>query len=224
MKSIARIALGAVCFISMSSIAAAGPDPQPSGKFYVGLDVGSSDLDATVSQQFFGPQVRQESGSDVGFKARFGIQISRYFAVEAGYVDFGEFTLRDIPYSCAPQQPGPCTYDVSSQTHGPFANLVVSWPFAERWALNGRLGGYYADISTSERDPDVPGTQQSYSDSGIGLQIGGGFSFQLDPRMTLSLDYGRYDVIDFGLAIGGGVGVYDVGSSSLVSLGFAYRF
>ena len=96
---------------------------------------------------------------------RFGIQISRYFAVEAGYVDFGEFALRDIPYTCAPQQAGPCTYDLNSKTHGPFANLVVTWPFAERWGLNGRLGGYYADISTSERDPDVPGTERSTSES-----------------------------------------------------------
>ena len=42
--------------------------------------------------------------------------------------------------------------------------------------------------------------------------------------MKLSLDYGRYDVIEFGLALGGGIGVYDVGSSRLTSLGFAYRF
>ncbi len=210
--------------LSISALAAADPAASPSGKFYVGLDAGSSELDASLSQQFFGPEISQHTGNDIGYRFRFGVQASRYFAAEVGYIDFGEFSLNDIPYNCAPQQTGPCTYDINSGTQGPFANIVVSWPFSERWALNGRVGGYYADITTSERDPDVPGTEQEYHDSGIGFLIGAGLSFQINPRMKISADWGKYDLIEFGPTLGGGIGAYDVGSASLASLGFAYRF
>jgi opacity protein-like surface antigen len=217
------IAVTAV-LLSVSALAAPDPGTQPSGKFYVGLDAGSSQLDASLSEQFFGPEISQHTGNDIGYRLRLGVQASRYFAAEIGFIDFGEFALRDIPYACAPQQPGPCTYDINSATQGPFANIVVSWPFAQRWALNGRVGGYYADITTSERDPDVPGTEQEYHDSGIGFSIGAGLSFQINPRMKISADWGKYDLIEFAPTLSGGIGAYDVGSASLASLGFAYRF
>jgi opacity protein-like surface antigen len=218
------IAAAAAGLLWVSSQAAADPGSQPSSKFYVGLDAGSSRLDASLSQQFFGPEISQHTGNDIGYRLRFGVQASRYFAAEVGFIDFGEFALRDIPYTCAPQQPGPCTFDLNSASRGPLVNIVVSWPFAERWALNGRVGGYYADITTSEQDPDVPGTKQEYHDSGIGFQIGAGLSFQINPRMKVSADWGKYDLIEFAPTLSGGIGAYDVGSASLMSLGFAYRF
>jgi hypothetical protein len=172
-------------------------------------------LDASLSEQFFGPEISQHTGNDIGYRLRLGVQASRYFAAEIGFIDFGEFALRDIPYACAPQQPGPCTYDINSATQGPFANIVVSWPFAQRWALNGRVGGYYADITTSERDPDVPGTEQEYHDSGIGFSIGAGLSFQINPRMKISADWGKYDLIEFAPTLSGGIGAYDVDSEQI---------
>lgn len=208
--------------VSLPALADSGT--QPTGKYYVGLDVGSSELNAGLSEQFFEPEFNEHTGNDIGFRVRFGIQVSRYFAVEAGYVNFGEFSLNDLPYLCAPEQEGPCTFNLRSSTDGPMANIVVTWPFAEQWALNGRVGGYYADVSTSERDPDVPGSERKYDDSGFGLQIGAGLSYQINPRMKISADWGKFDLIAFGPTLGGGVGVYDLGSAELVSLGFAYRF
>jgi opacity protein-like surface antigen len=79
-------------------------------------------------------------------------------------------------------------------------------------------------VSTSERDPDVPGSARSFDDSSWGLLYGAGLSYRLSPRMTLALNWERNDQIEFGVNLGGGAGVYDLGSSSLTSLGFAYRF
>ena len=86
------------------------------------------------------------------------------------------------------------------------------------------MGGYYADITTSEQDPDVPGTKQEYHDTGIGFQVGVGLSYEINPRIKISADWGKYDLIEFAPTLGGGIGAYDVGSASLASLGFAYRF
>jgi OmpA-OmpF porin, OOP family len=224
MKRISSVAAAAVGLLGFTSHVLADPVSPPSSKFYVGLDIGNSRLDASLSQQFFGPGLGQQRGDDVGFRLRVGVQFSRYIAVEAGYADFGDFTLNDIPYVCAPQQPGPCTYNVSSSTHGVIVGAVGSWPFAEHWSLNGRLGGVYMDVSTSERDPDVPSSAANYSNSGWGLHYGAGLGYQLNPRMALSLDWARYDQIDLGLTIGGAPGAYTVNTSSLASLGFTYRF
>jgi hypothetical protein len=190
----------------------------------VGLDVGSSRLDATVSQQFFGPEVGRPSGHSTGFRLRGGVQISRYFGIELGYADFGQFSVTGLPYACPSSATPPCTYNFSSKTAGPFGSFVGTIPFAQRFAFNARLGGYYADMSSSERDPDRPETARRDRFVGMAFQYGVGFAYQLNPRMKLSLDWNEYDLIAFGPSLGGGVGIYDSGSYRLTSLGFAYRF
>lgn len=197
---------------------------QPSSKFYVGLDVGRSMLDASQSQNFFGPEVSRQNGNDVGFKALFGIQVSRYFAVEAGYTDFGSFDAKGIPYNCAVNSPPPCTFNVSASTHGPSTNLVGLWPFAEHWSMSFRGGAQYAQISTTDRDPDIPGSGNKHDDSSWGFLYGVGVNYQVTPRMRLRLDWEQNDQISFGVNLSGGAGVYDLGSSSLTSLGLDYRF
>lgn len=193
------------------------------GKLYVGFDIGRSKLDATISQQFFGPQVGRQDGNDTGYKLRVGYQFIRYVALEAGYADFGEFSVSGVPYTCRPPATG-CSFDVRSKTSGAYANVVGSWPFAERWALNGRLGAMRARVSTTEEDPSVPSTRRHYSATNTALVYGTGLSYQLSSRTTLSLDWAQYDQIDVGLGLGGGAAVYDLGSSSLTSLGISYRF
>jgi opacity protein-like surface antigen len=222
---IAASAMGCLAMLlAWPLVAQAAPADEPTTKFYVGLDVGSSKFNATLSEQFFSARTSQPSGTDLGFKVHAGIQISRYFAVEAGYADFGEITVKGIPYSCAMGSPPPCTYNVSSNARGPSTNIVGIWPFAEHWALKARVGGQYAHTSTTERDPDVTGSNRRYSEDSLGFMYGAGLSYRLNPRMTLGLNWERNDQIEFGVGLGGGAGVYDLGTSTLTSLGFSYRF
>lgn len=215
---------GLVLLALLPLAAQADPGSAPTSKFYVGLDVGSSRLDATVSQQFFGPEVNRPSGHAIGFQLRGGVQISRYFGIELGYADFGSFEVNDLPYNCPQSATPPCTYNFSSRAGGPFGTFVGTIPFAERFAFNARLGGYYADMSSSERDPDRPETVRKDRFTGMAFQYGVALSYQLNPRMKLSLNWNEYDLIAFGPSLGGDVALYDSGSYRLTSLGFAYRF
>jgi OOP family OmpA-OmpF porin len=193
------------------------------GKLYAGLDVGRSRLDARTSEQFFGPQAGQKSGNDTGYKIRLGYQFIRYVALEAGYADFGEFSIENIPYFCSPAS-ARCSFDVRSKTHGAFINAVGSWPFTDRWALNGRLGGMRAEVSTTEQNPAIASTRRHYSDINTAVFYGAGVSYELSSRATVSLDWAQFDQVDLGLSLGGSAAVYDLGSSSLTSIGISYRF
>jgi OmpA-OmpF porin, OOP family len=195
---------------------------QPSSKFYVALDVGRSKIEA--GNGFLVPVSSIQDGNDVGFKALFGIQISRYFAVEAGYVDFGSFTAEDVPYTCPQGSAPPCTYNISASAHGPSTNLVGLWPFSDHWSASVRIGAQYAQSSLKARDPDVPSSAKDGDESSFGLLYGVGFNYQLNPRMRVRLNWEQNDQLSVGLNLGGGLGFYDLGSSSLISLGLDYRF
>jgi opacity protein-like surface antigen len=195
---------------------------QGPGKFYVGLDVGQSRIEAE-SGEFLYPADDIQHGTDVGFKALFGIQISRYFAVEAGYTHFGSFDARNIPYTCGAGSPPPCTYDVSASTHGPFTDLVGLWPFAEHWSASVRAGVQYAQSSLKAHDPDVPASTTDHDESSFGFLYGVGVNYQLNERMRVRLNWEQNDQLALGLNLGGGVGFYELGSARLISLGLDYR-
>ena len=210
----------ALLFVSGGAIAASA-DGGP-GKLYVGLDAGHSKLDAAGSQQFFGPQAGQQSGHDVGYRFRLGYQFIRYLALEVGYADFGEFAINDVPYLCLPPATA-CRFNVRSKTSGALIHVVGSWPFAEHWALNGRLGAMYANVSTTEQNPAIASTHRKYSDSNTALAYGAGVSYELNARVTVSVDWVKYDQVGLGPSLGGGAALYDLGSSSLASVGVSYR-
>jgi len=196
---------------------------QQPGKYYVALDVGQSRIEAG-NGGFFVPLSEVQHGTDVGFKALFGIQISRYFGVEAGYTHFGGFEAENVQYNCPTGATPPCTYNVSASVHGPSTNLVGLWPFAERWSLAGRIGAQYAQTSMRARDPDVPSSAEDSNDSTWGLMYGLGINYQLNPRMRIRLDWEQNDQLDVGLYLGSGLAFYELGSSRLTSLGLDYRF
>jgi OmpA-OmpF porin, OOP family len=206
--------------VTLSLLAGTALAQQKPGKYYVGLEVGQSRIEA--GSGFLVPVEEIQHGNDIGIKALFGIQISRYFAVEAGYTHFGSFDAENVPYACntAP----PCTYDISVSMHGPFTNVVGVWPFAERWSASFRAGGQYAQSTLRARDPDVPGAASDSDQSSWGFLYGVGINYQVNPRMRVRLSWEQNDQISIGLDLGGGVGFYELGSSRLTSLGLDYRF
>jgi OOP family OmpA-OmpF porin len=191
--------------------------------FYLGFDLGSARLEAD-SNQFFGASGGRQSGDDTGFKLRAGYQFSRYFAMELGFVDFGQFSIDDTPYQCPPSVPGPCTFDIRSKTRGPFVNVVLTWPLTDQWGLNARLGALNARVSTREQSSVAGELASRSSDTNVALQYGLGVSYQLNARLGLGLDWAQYDQIGLGLGLYGGPAVFDLGSSKLLSLGVTYRF
>ncbi len=81
-----------------------------------------------------------------------------------------------------------------------------------------------ARVSTTEQNPTVASTHRHYSDTNVAVLYGAGLSYELSSHTTLSVDWAQFDQVDLGLTLGGSAGVYDLGSSSLTSLGISYRF
>jgi hypothetical protein len=214
--TLAAISGGALAQDAKSSAAA--------DKFYVGVDIGHSMMEAEFSEQFFGPNVDRHSGSDTGYGVRIGYQFLKWMSVELGYVDFGELSMTGVAYPCGLNVQGPCTYNMRATTRGPMFNVVGSWPFAKDWALHGRLGVMNAMGSMIEEDPDRPNTRRRYHDNVSALGFGLGLSYSFSEHTSVSLDYARYDQMELGLTMGGGGTVVDLGSSELASFGFRYRF
>lgn len=209
-----------VAVAMLSGTAFAQDEPS---KYYVALDVGQSRIEAGQGG-FLVPLEDVQHGNDVGFKATFGIQISRYFGVEAGYTHFGGFRAENVTYTCNQGSPPPCAYDISAGVHGPFTTVDGFWPFARHWSLCARAGVQYAQSSMTAHDPDVVGSKVSSDEDSFGFLYGVGLNYQVNPRMRVRLNWEENDQLSIGLALGGGVGLYQLGSSRLTSLGLDYRF
>jgi len=221
--TVKRASVAAVGGAMLAGVAGAAFAQDKPGKYYVALDVGQSRIEAGEGG-FLVPIDDIQHGNDVGFKALFGIQVSRYFAVEAGYTQFGSFEAENVPYTCPPGATSPCTYDISARTHGPSTNVVGLWPFAEHWSASIRAGLQYAQTTMRARDPDVPSSAVDHEESSFGFLYGLGLDYQLNPHTRIRLNWEQNDQLSVGLGLGGGVGFYELGSSRLISLGLDYRF
>lgn len=220
MKFFARTLVGSG-FLLLSGTAfadGASRDWAASG-FYIGLDFGKSKLG--TGDQYFGSAGSRDSGGDTGYKVRSGYQFSRYVAVEVGYADLGEISIDGIPYSCTPTTT--CSRSARTKIRGALVNAVGSWPFAERWSLDGRLGVMRTQVATTSQSVPGPGAVH-YSQTDMAMIYGAGVSFRLNSHATASVDWLRFDRYDVVATFGGGVGVNSLGSSSLASLGLSYRF
>lgn len=219
MKSLTRALVGSgFLLLSGTALADGASRDWAANGFYLGLDFGKSKLG--TGNRYFGPEGYRDSGDDTGYKLRLGYQFIRYVAVEVGYADLGEISINGIPYLCTPT--ATCSLAVRTKTRGALVNAVGSWPFAERWALNGRLGAMRSKVATTEQS--FSGPVYHYSQTATAITYGAGVSFRLNSHATASIDWLRFDRYDLGLTMGGGVVVASQGSSSLASLGLSYMF
>jgi OOP family OmpA-OmpF porin len=221
--------LGAMVVVALAlagTPAAAEPDANSKlpGKFYAGLEVGRSESDVDLHDVVFGPTIARHEGNSTGFKARIGYQFIRYVAVEGGYVSFGEFDINDVPYACPTGTQGPCTFDFSSKSHGGYVNVVGSVPFAEKWAVNGRMGLSVVSGTTHQRDPGIQGSERSFERDTTGVMYGLGVSYRITQTIEAELSWSRFDQIGFPVTVGGEAVYFDFGNAQLFSLGARYRF
>lgn len=195
----------------------------PARGLYAGVDVGGSRLvvgDAATAY-YWVTDADRISGNDAGYRLRIGYQFSRFIALEAGYTDFGTLVARDIAYSCFPSATD-CTFDLRSRIRTAMLGAVATIPFAGRWSVHARLGAVYGRISSDMWDASAGATHDSSGHDGVGY--GAGLDVRLGKRTTMSLDWSRHELLDLGPTWGGGIGAYEYGLPSLVSLGLSYRF
>jgi len=138
--------------------------------FYLGASIG----EATQSSGVF-------DGADTSYRLLAGYSFSKYFAVEAGFVDGGtqEDTIEGL--------------DVSSSNDGAFAALLAKLPISERFSPYAKIGWVTYDSRTTVSN-GVAKFSESTSDGD--LSFGGGLEMQFGPHFRLRADYEKVKVPD----------------------------
>jgi OOP family OmpA-OmpF porin len=191
------------------------------GGWYAGLDVGAARSDVEIDEHaFFGDVTDRGSGSTTGFRLHGGYQFGRFFALDFGYVDFGQFENHFDPDDCPNGAPGPCPVDTRTSIDGFVGSFVGILPLGEHWFLDARIG--FARIKVDTSAFGAIDVDDSSTNDGFNYGIGGGYRF--NEHWEAVFDYSGYDQFDLGLTLSGAFGVYNLGETTMTSLGVNYRW
>jgi OOP family OmpA-OmpF porin len=189
--------------------------------WYVGLDVGEARSDSSIAESpIFAATTARSSVSTTGFRLRGGYQFGRFVAVEVAYVDFGDVESHFEPSDCANGAPGPCPLDVRSSQSGLIGTVVGVLPIGEHWYFNARVG--WGKFEVDAHEVGGAGLEADSENPAFHYGIGGGYRF--NENWGVLLDYSEYNQEDWSETLQGDFGAYDIGETSVTSLGVSYRF
>jgi OOP family OmpA-OmpF porin len=144
-----------------------------------------------------------------GFKAFGGFQFNKYFALESGYFDLGEFGFlaNTLPAGAL---------SGTSKVKGLNFDGVVSLPFTDKFSVFGRGGLNYAEAKDNFTGFGlVTVTNPNRSKRSPNYKFGAGLQYDFTQALGVRLEAERYRVDD---AVG------NKGDIDLFSAGFLYRF
>lgn len=208
-------ALGALGISAIALAAAPLALASPLG-WYAGANIGQSrakiadgEIANNLQAQGFTSSSISNDSQGTGFKLFGGYQFDRYFAVEGGY-----FNLGDFGYSATTVPAGTSRGRIALQ--GLNVDAVGILPITRRFSAFGRVGVTYVDA----RDA-FSGTGAAYAPSSnvnrheINYKYGVGLQYALTHSLALRAEAERYRVKD---AIGNN------GDVDLISAGLVYHF
>lgn len=184
--------------------------------WYVGANAGQSraDIDEEkISRALLGAGFATNSITsderDLGYKLFGGYQFSRYFALEGGYFDLGEFS-----YQANTTPSGTLRGDI--ELKGINFDAIGILPFTDRFSAFGRVGVNYAEAKDSFRGSGAVDVLDPHSSKRrANYKYGAGLQYALAESVTVRLEAERYRVDD---AVG------NKGDVDLFSVGLLYRF
>src|SRR5438067_2204492 len=168
---------------------------------------------------FFGETfTKDETGT--AYKLYFGRRLARYFAVEGGYINFGEFSARREWINIFSGPVGRGSIGWTFKSRGPFLDLVGVAPFGN-FQIFAKGGLIYA---FSSADYDVVGSARAIfqphsheSDRSARFKWGAGSAYDFSKKAGLRLEYERAKGVGNEHTTGKG----DIG---LTTIGVFYRF
>jgi hypothetical protein len=180
----------------------------PDEGVYLGAALGQSKLKFDMGgfyRDLGYPNVSSDD-TDTAFKMFVGYQFNPNFAVEASYVDFGDFTAS----SSAPGYSGEAKLSMDGFT----AALVGKLPIQDGFSVFGKLGliAWDADLNESEQFMGQSGSA-SYGEDGTDPYYGIGAEYVVN-QVMMRLEFERYDISESGEDL-------DV---DLISASIGYRF
>lgn len=184
--------------------------------WYVGANVGQSR--ASIDEERiiggllgagFTTTSFEEDDRDLGYKVFGGYQFSRYFALEGGYFDLGEF---DFTATTAP----PGTLRGNIKLKGVNLDVLGILPFTDRFSAFARIGANYAEAKDRFRGSGaVIVSDPNRSKRDTNYKFGLGLEYDFAEFWSLRTEAERYRIDD---AVG------NKGDVDLFSLGLVYRF
>jgi hypothetical protein len=196
-QTVARLLLGIL--VLAIPVAASAQDRG----LYVGVDMGVASLPEN-SRLNVGNVLLEDAGSDADgftFGVTAGYRFSRYFAVEAGYVDLGDTTISLADPSGANAGQGAVNYSATGAT----AAVIGMLPFGSRWESTLKLGVIFPDydISLDGTAGGSPfhvrfGTDKARFFGGLSLR------YHLTERWQLKVGIDHYSKVGDRVSTGGG--------------------
>jgi OOP family OmpA-OmpF porin len=213
-QAIGMLATVATLAVTLSPTALA--DDGNDAGWYVGVNAGQSRAtldDARITAGLLSDALTTTSISDdnshFGFKVFGGYEFNRYFALEGGYFNLGQFgfTADTIPA-------GSLRGDIKLQ--GANIDLVGSVPLGDKFSLFARAGLNYADAKDSfSGTGSVAVLNPSPSKSAANYKFGAGAEYDFTRAVGIRIEAERYRIDD---AVG------NKGDIDLYSVGLVYKF
>ena len=170
MKSSILVALTA------ASILANLPGPAlADGNFYVGGSLGT----ASLNDGFDGFAVDTDS---TAFRLVAGWQFNRYFSIEGGYHNFGEFEQRFVDADTSIR--------IALKADGFTLGMTGTLPLGKKFGLYGRTGYFFWD-----GDAEINSVSQARPED-TNLYLGAGAQYSFSERWSLVGDYSAYRLED----------------------------
>jgi len=169
--------------------------------WYLGGALGFSETDINRGriQQYFDQNnldvnnVKIDENS-FGGSIFLGYQFNSYFALEAGYLDFGE---REVTFSSQTDDIA-AYYDSAEHIYpqsadGLYVSVIASWPITEDLKLSAKLG--YFDWEGDYITFDEQGNQGSDNISDKDMLLSGELNYRLTEKTQLFLSYQRVELV-----------------------------
>lgn len=144
----------------------------------------------------------------VGAKLFAGYRFNRYFTLEAGYFDLGDFG-----FTATTSPPGSLTGKIELQ--GLSLDPVFIWPITSKWSGLARIGATYAEAVTTYRASGSVSAPPDREEHEVNHRLGLGLQWDFSEPFSLRAEVERYRVDD---AVG------NAGDVDLYSMGAIYHF
>src|SRR4029077_16966835 len=153
-------------------------------------DVDKDRIAAELLSQGFATTSMDENERDTGFKVFGGYQFNKYFALESGYYDLGDFgfTAFTVPQG---------TLHGVLGARGLNLDAVLSMPFTPKCSAFVRAGAAYSEVEGAFEGTGLVNVIEPNSESKeVNYKFGAGLEYMFTPRSGMRLEAERYRIDD----------------------------
>jgi OOP family OmpA-OmpF porin len=204
------LSFAALAIFTASFTAAADPG------WYFGGNGGRSETDIDegriaddLRDQGFQTTFMDDNERDTGFKVFGGYQFNKYFGMESGYYDLGDFGFTSFT------QPAGSLHGVLG-ARGLNLDAVLQMPFTEKFSAFARAGLAYSEVEGAFEGTGLVTVLAPNSDQrAANLKFGAGLEYMFTRGLGMRLEAERYRIDD---------SVGNKGDIDLFSAGVLFRF